>query len=45
MHAKKWVLVRHFDGEPKPEDMELVDEELHELKEGGKYLPRLYIMI
>lgn len=34
--AKKWVLTKHFDGEPKNEDLELVEEELNdELKENG----------
>ena len=35
MKARKWVLVRHFDGEPKDQDMELVEEELPELKDKG----------
>ena len=36
MKAKKWVLVKHFDGEPKESDLELVDEDLpDELKENG----------
>lgn len=35
MKGKKWVLTRHFDGEPKAEDMELVEEDLPELKDNG----------
>jgi hypothetical protein len=36
MKAKKWVLVKHFDGEPKDSDLQLVDEDLpDELKENG----------
>lgn len=39
MKAKKWVLVKHFDGEPKESDLQLVDEDLpDELKENGKSL-------
>ena len=36
MKAKKFVLAKHFDGEPKDEDFEVVEEELPELKENGK---------
>ena len=35
MNAKKFVLVKHFDGNPKDDDFELVEEELPELKENG----------
>ena len=36
MKAKKWVLVKHFEGEPKEEDLQLVEEDLpDELKENG----------
>ena len=39
MKARKWVMVKHFDGEPKEEDLQLVEEELpDELKENGKHL-------
>ena len=37
MKAKKWVLVKRFDGEPKDEDLELVEEELPDLKENGLF--------
>lgn len=33
--AKKFVLVRHFDGFPKRDDLQLVEEELPSLKDGG----------
>jgi len=32
--GRKWVLKRHFSGEPKIDDFELVEEELPELKDG-----------
>lgn len=36
MKAKQWVLVKHFEGEPKDEDLELQEFDLpDELKEGG----------
>ena len=36
MKAKQWVLVKHFEGEPKDEDLELQEIDLpDELKEGG----------
>lgn len=48
--AKRFILRKHFDGMPKPGDVELVEEELRELKENGicfiptlvqiKYKPR-----
>lgn len=34
--AKKYILVRHFDGLPKKEDLKIVEEELPALKDGGK---------
>jgi len=36
MKAKKWILAKHFDGVPKESDMELVEEELPSLSDGGK---------
>lgn len=33
--AKKFVLRKYFDGFPKPDDLELVEEELPPLKDGG----------
>ena len=35
MLAKKYVLKSHFQGVPKREDVELVEEELPPLKDGG----------
>ena len=36
MKARKWVLVKHFEGEPKDDDLKLVEEDLpDELKENG----------
>ena len=35
MKAQKWVLVKHFDGFPKDSDLELVEEELPDIKDGG----------
>ena len=38
MKAKQWVLVRHFEGEPKEEDLELQEIDLpDELNDGGLY--------
>ena len=34
VQGRKWVLKRHFSGEPKLDDFELVEEELPELKDG-----------
>lgn len=35
--AKKYVLARKFEGEPKPSDFSLVEEKLPALKSGGEY--------
>lgn len=35
--AKKFVIAKHFDGEPKPSDLTLVEEELPPIKDGGNY--------
>jgi hypothetical protein len=32
--GRRWVLKHHFDGLPKADDFELVEEELPELQEG-----------
>ena len=34
--AKKFIMVRHFDGVPKPDNFQLVEEDLPELEVGGK---------
>lgn len=36
MKAKRWLIVKHFDGEPKNDDLQLIEEELPELKENGQ---------
>ena len=33
--AKKFTLVKHFEGEPKQSNFKLVDEDLPEIKEDG----------
>jgi hypothetical protein len=34
--GRKWILVKHFEGTPKDEDLQLVEEDLpDELKENG----------
>ena len=38
--AKKYVLKSHFQGLPKREDLEIVEEELPPLKDGGRALDR-----
>lgn len=35
--AKKYILVKHFNGEPKPEEFKIVEEELPPIKDGGDY--------
>lgn len=35
VQAKKWILAHHFDGQPKDSDLELVEETLPALKDGG----------
>jgi hypothetical protein len=36
MKSKKWVLVKHFEGEPNEENLQLVEENLpDELEENG----------
>jgi hypothetical protein len=35
MQAKKWILAKHFQGEPNESNLQLVEEELPELKENG----------
>lgn len=33
--ARKYVLVKHFEGTPKETDLKIVEEELAPLKDGG----------
>lgn len=35
--ARKYIIVKHFDGEPKETDLKLVEEELPPIEDGGKY--------
>ena len=37
MKCRKWVLRSHFSGLPKREDLEIVEEELPPLKDGGRF--------
>ena len=34
--ARKWVVRSHFVGQPKREDLEIVEEELPSIKDGGQ---------
>ena len=46
MKAQKWVLVKHFDGEPKDEDLQLVDFELSDdLKENEMLLEAVFLSV
>ena len=36
MKARKWVVRSHFVGQPKREDLEIVEEELSPIKDGGQ---------
>lgn len=42
--ARKYVLVKHFEGEPKQSDFLLTEEELPTLKDGGARWSRLGMM-
>ena len=35
--AKAWRIAKLFDGDPKDDDVKLVEEDLAELKDGGTY--------
>jgi len=43
--AKKWILKKHFDGEPKDENLELVEETLPELKDKEVLCKALYLSV
>lgn len=34
--SKEYVLVKHFDGFPKKHDLNIVEEDLQPIKNGGK---------
>lgn len=36
--SKKFVLAKYFDGPPKESDLQLIEEELPPLKNGGKFI-------
>jgi hypothetical protein len=36
LKGKKYVLTKYFDGEPKLSDFKIVEEDLPDLKDGGK---------
>ena len=43
--GRKWVLKQHFKGNPKPEDFELVEEELAPLKENEIQFHSLFLSV
>ena len=43
--GRKWVLKRHFEGNPKPEDFDLVEEELPALKENEIQYRSLFLSV
>ena len=43
--GRRWVLKQHFVGEPKPEDFELVEEELPALKENEIQYRSLFLSV
>ena len=43
--GRRWVLKQHFVGEPKPEDFELVEEELPALKENEIQFRSLFLSV
>lgn len=38
--AKRFVYAKRFDGEPKPDDFKLEEEDLPELQDGGMLIGR-----
>jgi prostaglandin reductase 1 len=45
MKAQKWTLVKHFEGTPKDDDLELTEVELPELKENEFLLEAVYLSV
>ena len=43
--GRRWVLKHHFEGNPKPEDFELVEEELPALKENEIQFLSLFLSV
>ena len=36
MKGRKWILTKHFQGSPKEGDLDLVEFDVPEIKDGGK---------
>lgn len=45
MKAKRWILVQHFDGVPKEDDLKLIEEDLPELKDNEILLKACYLSV
>lgn len=45
MLARKFILKRQFEGVPKLDDFELVEEKLREIEDGGKKLQLLSVTV
>ncbi|XP_063770269.1 prostaglandin reductase 1-like isoform X1 [Pseudophryne corroboree] len=43
--AKSWIMVKHFDGAPKPEDFKLIEKELPPLKNGEVLLKSVFLSV
>ncbi|XP_008558227.1 prostaglandin reductase 1 [Microplitis demolitor] len=43
--AKKYILVKHFNGEPKPEEFKIVEEELPPIKDGEFLVEAEYLSV
>lgn len=44
LRARKYVIMKHFNGEPKKNDLKLEEEELPPIQDGGKRIIHFYIM-
>ena len=45
MKGRKWILAKHFQGSPKEGDLELVEFDVPEIKDGGKRVKTLLVTI
>lgn len=43
--ARKFIVLKHFNGKPKKSDLQLIEEELPSLQNGGKNLLLYHINI
>ncbi|KAG8595259.1 hypothetical protein GDO81_001471 [Engystomops pustulosus] len=43
--SKSWTMVKHFDGEPKPEDFKLIEKELPPLQDGEILLESVFLSV